>query len=598
MTMTSPYATVEALECFLGDPMDPSAPISYKDIIRNDEDERFPDAHMDVLYQFGYHLHVVPEKFGGKLRSYQELALLFRSVARRDLSLAVSSVLLSVGYTPFLVAGTEEQKTSVARLILHGGKVSWGISEGQAGSDIMANQLMGRRTDDGYRVTGRKWPIGNATRGDGIVVMARTQDHASPGAFSLLYIDKRDKPRQHYTLIPKDPLHGLRGMDLSGIAFHDCPVSASDRIGRDGEGLEITLLASQVMRTGIGALSLGAADTGLRLAMGFCAQRVLFGQRLLENRLTRMQLCQAFSDILIADILLMSGVRALHVCPKQLGLLSSIIKYQIPVMLDDTLRMLSNVIGARYYLRDKFGYGMFQKMLRDACAAGFIEGNTVVNLKVIAFQMGVKPSLWATRETILDETTQKLIADLFSPLAPLPGAGFSGLRLIGRGDNPVLAAFSGSIAQLEEIGATNRTVVDIAVRKARALHQRLMLLADRLSQENPISRKAFNESTEAVALSRQYALLHAAASCVHFAVHARDQQPETFRDLNWLVACLHRIEQQFDPFCPPLDESVNDAVFESLHALYLDNKAFSAMPYQLAGRQRALSEWNQYHGDT
>lgn len=597
MKMTSPYAIVEELEQFLGDPMDPSSPISYQDIISNDEAERYPDAHMDVLYRFGYHLHVVPEELGGKLRSYQELALLFRSLSRRDLSLAVSAVLLSVGYSPFLVAGTDDQKKAIARLILHGGKVSWGISERQAGSDILSNQMTAKRTANGYRVNGSKWPIGNVTCGDGVVVMARTEERSLPTAFSLLYIDKRAQPREHYTLIPKDPLYGLRSMDLSGISLHDCPVSANHRIGKEGEGLEITLRASQLMRVGIGALSLGAADAALRLSMGFCTERILFGQRLVENLQTRIELCKAFSDILIADILLMSGVRALHVCPKQLALLSSLIKYQVPSMLDETLGALSTVLGARFYLRDKFGYGMFQKMLRDASAVGFIEGNTVVNLKVIAFQMVFRPSLWATDHTKPDPAIQTMIADLFSPLAPLPKAGFDVLRVIGRGDNPVLTAFASGIDMLEQLGGNDAAAAAIASKQAKALHKRLIAIAQRINQENPLSRKNFNESTEAATLARQYALIHAAASCVHFAVYAKEQLPASFADLNWLVACLHRIEQKFDPFTAPLDESINDRLFESLNTLYQENKAFSPMPYQHAGQHRTLSDWGQLYGD-
>jgi alkylation response protein AidB-like acyl-CoA dehydrogenase len=592
------YETVEALERHLGDPMDPTARMSFKNIVTLDEREEHPDQHLELLHSFGLHTHFVPREYGGQLDSYQHMVMLYRSLARRDITLATCAMLFSIGYSACLVAGTEEQKQRLARFMLDGGKISWGLSERATGSDVIANETRAVRSGQGYRLTGSKWPIGNATRGDAMVVYARTGAGPQPDAYSLFLFDKRTQPRQHYTLLPRERLYGLRGMDLSGIEFKGCELPESARIGREGEGLEITLKAAQLMRSSVITIALGAADTALRLALGFACERHLFGQRLADVALSRRQLTEAFADIVIGEVQLIAASRALHLNPKQLNLWASIVKYQVPTMLERTMHSLAAVIGCRYYLREQFGYGMFQKMLRDIGIAGFVDGNTVVNLKVIALQMPLTFKRIAEhRGQVAPEVAQQL-ARLFDPLAAVPPANAASLTVFSRGEDPILEGLRHSLDSLDAMSASDgmdASAAGRAVCVGQRLWQRVEELSHHVERDQRRLGRDFNSSAEIFAYARQYALLHAAASCVHFAVYGVRHLPGAFADLHWLPCCLSRIEQQFAPFGAAMPATDLARLADTMHMLYEQNRAFSPVAYQYAGEMRPLSYWDQLH---
>jgi alkylation response protein AidB-like acyl-CoA dehydrogenase len=595
---TNIYQTAEALERHLGDPMDPDSPMSYRDIMALDEREEYPERHLELLHSWGLQRQFVPHEHGGMLDSYQRVLMLHRTVARRDITTATCGMLYSIGYSALLVGGSEAQKRRYGDLLLKGGKIAWGLSEQASGSDVIGNATTAVRTANGYRINGCKWPIGYASRGDAIMIYARTGEGAQPNAFTVFMFDKRDADRECFTHMQRERLFGLRGMDLSSIRFNDLDLPESAVVGREGEGLEIVLKSAQLMRSGVIAASLGGLDTALRLALGFARERRLFGTVLAENDITRRQLCESFADLLIGEIQMMATSRALHLNPRQLNLWASVAKYQVPTMVERALQNLATVIGCRYYLRENFGYGVFQKMVRDAGMVSFVDGNTLVNLKVIALQMEMTFARIARNSGHIDERVGAELARLFDPLGEVPPAGFSQLTVFSRGDDPILEGFGDSLERLSALTAVDgidrgalQRALDLGARLLRRVHQ---LAEDTASDRRRIGRE-FNQSADMFALARRYALLHAAASCVHYALYGAPQVGGAMADLAWLAPCLTRIEQQFDPQRTIIGAEDARCLSAIMHRLYEEHRAFGPVPYQLAGESRPLSAWRQLY---
>jgi len=593
------YQAVEALERHLGDPMDPNAPMSFREILSYDEREEYPEPHLELLYQWGMQNQLVPHEYGGQLDSYHRVLMLHRSLARRDVTTTVCSMLFSIGYSALLVAGSDRQKREYGDLLLKGGKISWSLSERENGSDVISNQTTATKIPGGYRIDGSKWPIGYATRGDAMMVYARTGDDARPDAYTAFIFDKRRVPRGSYTHLPRERLHGLRGMDLSGVAFNGLELPDDAVIGRPGEGLEIVLKSAQLMRSGVIAASLGGLDTALRLAIGFARERRLFGTLLSDNDLTRRQLCESFADLLIGEIQVMSTSRALHLNPKQLNLWASVAKYQVPTMVERAMNNLASVIGCRYYLRENFGYGVFQKMLRDVGMVSFVDGNTIVNLKVIALQMEMCFARISASGGRFDPADADALAALYDPYGVVPPAGFASLTVFSRGRDPILEGFRDSVERLSSMAtmpgidsASLQRALDIAEGLLRELQA---LIEDTARMRREIGRE-FNQSAEIFALGRRYALLHAAASCAHYAVYGAARVGGVMADLHWLAPCLSRIDQQFRPQTALIDPRDAHRLSATMHRLYEEQRAFAPVPYQLAGESRPLSAWNQFYG--
>lgn len=75
----------------------------------------------------------------------------------------------------------------MADAVLGGGLARFGVSEPDHVSDLRATEAQLVATGDRFRLTGTKWPVGNATRGRFVTALAR----AGEEKFSLALVDKR-----------------------------------------------------------------------------------------------------------------------------------------------------------------------------------------------------------------------------------------------------------------------------------------------------------------------------------------------------------------------------------------------------------------------
>ena len=234
-TTAAGYRAIEpaqALQRAMGDPADDDEVLSYARSAELDASEVFPTAACARLDALGLPRHYVPARHGGALTSYEEVLHLMRVLARRDLTLAIAHGKTFLGAVGVWVAGRPDQQADLAADILAGARVCWGLTERAHGSDLLAGEVSAQRTPTGYRVDGEKWLINNATRGDLVCLLARTEPTGGPRGFSLLLVDKRQLAPDRYRCLPKVRTHGIRAADISGISFHDAEVPATHWSGR------------------------------------------------------------------------------------------------------------------------------------------------------------------------------------------------------------------------------------------------------------------------------------------------------------------------------------------------------------------------------
>ncbi|MFD0329357.1 acyl-CoA dehydrogenase family protein [Streptacidiphilus monticola] len=257
----------EQLELRLGPAEDPANPFSFRACLDLDEREEFPAGPCARLEELGVHAYYVPAEHGGRLENYEQLLQVMRTVARRDLTVAIGHGKTYLGGVCVWVAGDQEQADRLAEAIHAGLPVSLGLTERAHGSDLLAGEVRAEPDGDGgWLVSGEKWLINNATRGSLISLLTRTDPAGGPRAFSILLVDKRKLPQGSYRHLDKVHTHGIRGADISGIAFDRAPVPASAVVGDVGGGLETVLKALQLTRTMCAALSSARPTTPWRSA--------------------------------------------------------------------------------------------------------------------------------------------------------------------------------------------------------------------------------------------------------------------------------------------------------------------------------------------
>nr|WP_237540424.1 acyl-CoA dehydrogenase [Streptomyces sp. SID4917] len=427
--------------------------------------------------------------------------------------------------------------------------VSLGLTERAHGSDLLAGEV---RTDDcvartagpaadtagHWLVSGEKWLINNATRGAVLSLLTRTRPDGGPRGFSVLLVDKRELAPDTYRHLPKIPTHGIRGADISGIAFDGARVPRGALVGAEGAGLEIVLKALQLTRTMCAALSLGAGDHGLRLGLDFAEERELYGRRLIDLPQARHVLAGAAADVLLHEAVALVAARAVQSQTAELGITSAVTKYLLPTGTDRVLADLTGVLGARAFLKDVHADGRFQKVERDHRIVGLFDGNTLVNLNSLVNQF--RSLVRGFRRGTGDTAGAGTAYDLGAPLPPLEPTKLS---LVARRGSGVIAGLTASVEEITRRARENSALVPVAEAARRLLdvttsvHEEMETYQGVLTQVPPA----------AFEVARRYTLCWAGAACLGLWTRSTDHlrdDPGTgplWRDGLWLHTALDRL---------------------------------------------------------
>jgi len=580
------YRAAAELEQYLGDPSEAEGAFSFRRAVELDEREEYPEEACRLLNEWGLQDYYIPQSCDGRLSSFEEVFSLVRVVARRDLTVAIAHAKTYLGAVAVWVGGNAKQQKRLAEIIKARGQVALGLTERRHGSDLLASEVEARSDGRGYLLSGEKWLINNATRGAALSLFARTDAAGGPRGFSLFLVQKKGLEKDSYLCLPKIKTHGIRGADISGIRFRECPVPPDALIEPAGSGLEVMLKALQVTRTLIPCLSLGAADTALRTTLRFALERRLYGESVFEVPHARTLLLNAFLDLLICDCLSVAASRALHVSTEQMSVWSAIVKYFVPATIERAMRRLALVLGARHYLREEHQWGIFQKMTRDAALVSLFDGSAAVNLNVLGSQLR---QLLTHRERSSTPQTSDLserMESIFSLDRPLPEFEPRKLQLFNRGCNDLLQGIDCGLARLSRLSSEPgldagvlRTICRLAASvkdELNSQHQDLEGLAARYGA-------AFSKSAELFEVAKSYCRLHAAAACLQMWLCNRHSLGEFFAGGEWLALSLERLLRGSKSGVRPFSTQTRaDGVARELLELYEGRRLFSLIPVQLA----------------
>ncbi|HKV37013.1 MAG TPA: acyl-CoA dehydrogenase [Pyrinomonadaceae bacterium] len=575
MQLPEQYGKAEELERNLGDPHDGRNLFSFAQAVELDEMEEYPERACALLNEWGLPRYYVPERCGGRLRSYEELVALLRVVARRNLSIIVAHAKSYLGAVNVWAGGSQQQRKKLAEIVMSGKQVALAYHEKSHGGDVMATEVKAVRVEGGYQLSGEKWLVNNATRGAALTVFARTVDSGGPRGFSLFLVEKNALDPRSFKHLPRIKTLGVRGVDFSGVSFKKSFVNESSLIGAEGTALEQTLKAFQLTRVIIPALALGAADTALRTTLDFARTRKLYGGRVTALPQVRRTLVEAFIDLLIGDCLTTACARAVQQTPEQMRLYSAVVKYYVPQSLEETIERLGVVLGARHYLREEHWHGIFQKLLRDNKVLSIFHTGPLLNLTTIGVHLRdlAQQRAPAAVDTSALQTRLASIFDLHHPLSDFdPNA----LSVYTRGRDDFLNGLELALEQLRQL--EQRTLVAqvervLAQRQAADDEQRE--LAARLGRD-------YSRSPELFEQAERYCVLEAAACCVHLWLHNRTRLGEFFGRGDWLVLSLERLLMKLGEERSVLPAEYEERVAEELERLFEEERLFAVVPLQLA----------------
>ncbi|AKH86538.1 hypothetical protein AA958_04225 [Streptomyces sp. CNQ-509] len=441
------------MERFFGDAGDPANPAGRAAVLAADERGEMLRAGEELLTAYGLNAHFVPVELGGRLGRLDDLVRVMRTVYRRDPCLG-----LGYGAGSFMAAvnvwtaGSAGQRARLARRLLSGARAACAYHELDHGNDLTRAGLTALPGPDGrLRLNGRKEVVANLRRAETMVLFARTDPAQGGRSHSQLLLDAEDLPAGAVRYLDRFATVGMRGVQLGGVEFTDCPVPDDSVVGHPGQGVETALRSFQLTRIALPGMTIGLLDTALRTALRGSRGRALYGARAADLPLSRSILTEVFADLLLTDTFTMVAARAAHTAPAQAGVYASAVKALVPTVLIRAVSRLSELLGSQFYLRDG-EQPLFQKLLRDVQPSAFGHASRVSCLSALLPQLPL-----TARRGWRSDTAAALPADTFRADRPLPGLSFGDLAVSAGGRDPLarsLVTAAGAAAADDPLAAS------------------------------------------------------------------------------------------------------------------------------------------------
>ncbi len=244
------------------------------------------------LLQMGY-----PEEYGGISEGIDAFHTIIASeeIARSGATGISSSLTIhGIGLPPVVNYGSDKMKDEVVGAVLAGEKrISLGITEPGAGSDVANISTTAKREGDHYIVNGSKTFISGGTRADWLTTAVRTGDEGI-GGISLLLIPMNSEGVSWTKL---DKKQGWWCSDTATIYFDNVKVPAENIIGEENQGFLPIVHNFNKERLGIISLSLGAAKACMEEAAEWAMERKTFGKPLSKHQVIRHKFAEMLKRI-------------------------------------------------------------------------------------------------------------------------------------------------------------------------------------------------------------------------------------------------------------------------------------------------------------
>ncbi|MFJ6480979.1 acyl-CoA dehydrogenase family protein [Streptomyces sp. NPDC091682] len=395
-----PFAEAERLDRLLGDPWVTDNPFGFAAGAARDAAQEYPAAAEARLRAEGFHLCHLPAALSGNLRSFEDTQILVRACARRDVNVMPATMFSISALMTVLAAGTEAQHQVVAGWLREGRTIAFGLSEEQAGSDVLANSC--RLTGEGA-LHGTKWLVGRGSSASAAVIVARTAERGA-GAFTAVLLGPRELADPRVRRLPPQRTTGMRGIDFADLEFDGLVVAPDAVVGEVGSGLAGALRAQQIVRLMSTAGCLATADTALRTALRFAREHRTGGERVADTPYGSRELALAAAELIATDLTVLAAARQVHVAPGAFGLASSVVKHVATRLTAACATRSRALVGARAVLRDGPG-AVLDKAVRDNAMVAVIDTSVLGNLRALAMHLPAYATVFADDPT--DDTARE-----------------------------------------------------------------------------------------------------------------------------------------------------------------------------------------------
>jgi alkylation response protein AidB-like acyl-CoA dehydrogenase len=349
-----------------------------------DKEGTYPQDIFDAFRDAGMLGLCIPSEYGGSGAGILGLAIAIEEVAKYSNAAALMLLLTRLPTGPVLIAGTEAQKQKYLPAIAQGTqRAAFGLSESQAGSDVMGMRTRGVADtggDGSWILNGTKCWMSGVREADWYTVFAKTSEPTSRAHDSITaFIVERkwdgvDVGRTDHKM-------GVKGVDTGELVLTDVHVPAENVIGEVG-GFRLAMLGLNAMRPIVAARGIGLAEGALMYATDYVQRREAFGKTIADFQGVQWEIAKCAVDIEAARLL---TYRAAVLADqgkftKEYVPFLSMAKYHATELAVRASSLAVQLLGAAGYMEDH----PTEQWYRDAKQLTIVEGTSQVQLGLIA----------------------------------------------------------------------------------------------------------------------------------------------------------------------------------------------------------------------
>jgi alkylation response protein AidB-like acyl-CoA dehydrogenase len=346
-----------------------------------DTTAEYPEDLFDLFRETGLLGLVIPEEYGGSGAGILGLTIAMEEVAKYSNTAALMLLLTRLPTGPVLIAGSEAQKQHYVRGVATGEmRAGFGLSEPQAGSDVVGMRTKAVADGDGWVLNGTKCWMSGVVQADWYCVFAKTgpadsRSHADISCFIV------DRTAPGVSVGRTDDKMGVRGVDTGELILDDVRVPAANLVGEIG-GFRLAMLGLNSMRPVVAARGIGLAEGALMYAVEYVKQRAAFGRTIADMQGIQWKIAELATEIEAARLL---TYRAAAMADegkytKEYVPYLSMAKYYASEVAVKVSGEALQMLGAAGYMKDH----PTELYYRDAKQLTIVEGTSQVQLGLIA----------------------------------------------------------------------------------------------------------------------------------------------------------------------------------------------------------------------
>jgi len=354
-----------------------------------DEKSYFEPRVFDKMAELGLMGVCIPEQYGGAGFDYISLGLVCEELEACDTFLRVAmSVHVGLNSLSVYSWGTEEQKQKYLVPQAKGEKLAtFGLTEPNAGSDVIGMRSTARRDGDDWILNGEKMWISLADVADNFLFFCWTdlekqkvRDHSGMSCF----IVERTMPG-----FSSGTIHGKLGIRAGNTGYfslQDVHVPKENMLGQEGEGFKIAMFSLENGRYTVASGATGVIKASRDASVAYANTREVQNQKIANFQLVKQKIADMEADYEMCH-LLWAKAGYLKNIGKPSARAASLAKWQATVRSEKAASMAIEVHGANGYTND---YPV-ERYLRNCKAAVIYEGTRDIHTLMQAdWALGLK----------------------------------------------------------------------------------------------------------------------------------------------------------------------------------------------------------------